>query len=213
MNNNLVVYYEERANEYDKIYEKPERQSDLLALTEILQRTFTDKDVTELACGTGYWTQKIAKVAKSVNASDINEAVVDIAKDKEYEKNNVTFEVADMFNYSLTPADSLFSGFIWSHIKKQELDKFIDIIHSFVKPGGMVVFIGNNFVEGSNRPVVKVDEYGNTYQDRILENGSKYSIIKNFPTDQLFFKLLKEKGERIKFVSLKYYWVVCYQRK
>ena len=213
MNNNLVVYYEERANEYDKIYEKPERQSDLLALTEILQTTFTGKDVTELACGTGFWTQKIAKVAKSVTASDINESVVDIALDKEYEKKNVTFEVADMFNYALAPSDSLFSGFIWSHIKKQELDKFIDIIHGFVKPGGMVVFIDNNFVEGSNRPVVMTDEHGNTYQNRILENGNTYSIIKNFPTDELFFKLLKEKGERIKFVSLKYYWVVCYQRK
>jgi SAM-dependent methyltransferase len=213
-NSDLVTYYAERAREYEKIYDKPERQSDLLALNDILQGQFAGKDVIELACGTGYWTQCIAKIANSVFATDINAPVIDVAKGKVFEKNNVTFELADLYTYQVSqPYNNLFAGFIWSHIKQQELSSFIDTVHRFVKPGGLVVFIDNNFVTESNRPIINTDEFGNTYQHRELENGKKYSIVKNFPTDDQFFKVLDGKAEGIKFVSLKYYWVVCYTRK
>jgi SAM-dependent methyltransferase len=213
MNNDLVAYYSERAKEYEKIYDKPERQSDLLALSDLLNGIFSNKNLIEIACGTGYWTQRIAKIADKVLATDINTSVIDVAKAKAYEKNNVDFEVVDIFNNSVPPHDNLFAGFIWSHIKQEELSKFIDVAHSFVKPGGLVVFIDNNYVEDSSRPIINTDEQGNTYQERELENGKKYSIIKNFPSDDLFFRTLEGKGEGIKFVSLKYYWAVCYKRK
>ncbi|MGP8215301.1 MAG: class I SAM-dependent methyltransferase [Bacteroidia bacterium] len=214
MNNDLVAYYAERAKEYEKIYEKPERQSDLSAASELLQNIFLNKNLIELACGTGYWTQRIAKCAGNVIATDINAPVIEIAKTKVYEKNNVDFSIADIFNYSLEqPHDNLFAGFIWSHIKLQELGSFIDALHCFVKPGGLVAFIDNNYVEGSSLPVVCTDEHGNKYQERELENGKKYSIVKNFPSNALFKQVLEGKGENIKFFSLKYYWLVWYNRK
>jgi len=80
MNNDLVEYYAERAKEYEKIYDKPERQGDLKALSNLVQTIFAAKDVFEIACGTGYWTQHIAKTADSVLATDINQAVIDIAE-------------------------------------------------------------------------------------------------------------------------------------
>ena len=213
MNNDIVAYYAERAKEYEKIYDKPERQSDLLAMNDLLNGIFTGKNVIELACGTGYWTHRIAKVADKVLATDINTSVIDVAKTKLYDKNNVVFDVVDIFNNSGQLHDNLFAGFIWSHIKQEELSRFVDAAHSFVKPGGLVVFIDNNYVEDSSRPIINTDEQGNTYQERELENGKKYSIIKNFPSDELFFRLLEEKADGIKFVSLKYYWAVCYNRK
>ncbi|HTA82951.1 MAG TPA: class I SAM-dependent methyltransferase [Bacteroidia bacterium] len=213
MNNDLVAYYAERAKEYEKIYDKPERQGDLKALSNLVQTIFAAKDVFEIACGTGYWTQHIAKTADSVLATDINQAVIDIAETKAYEKNNVTFEVADIYKYRGQQFSSLFGGFIWSHIKIQEVSDFIETVHRFVKPGGLVVFADNNYVEDSSRPISYTDEYGNAYQERELENGNKYSVIKNFPSESLFFKLLKERAEGIKYISLKYYWIVCYNRK
>jgi hypothetical protein len=53
MNSNIVSYYRHRANEYEKIYSKPERQNDLLQAAHILQDVFRDKNVFEIACGTG----------------------------------------------------------------------------------------------------------------------------------------------------------------
>lgn len=214
MNNDLVAYYADRAKEYEKIYEKPERQSDLLSINELLKAFFTGKEVFEIACGTGYWTQRIALNAKSVHATDINEPVLEIAKAKNYEKGNVSFARADFNNHSVAqPYESLFAGFIWSHIKLQDLNGFIDKVNSFVKPGGIVVFMDNNYVEDSNRPIINTDEQGNTYQERQLENGNKYSIVKNFPTEPQLYKLLEDRVEGIKFISLKYYWLLGYRCK
>jgi ubiquinone/menaquinone biosynthesis C-methylase UbiE len=62
----LQTYYSRRAREYELIYEKPERQSDLAQLKRILRSLLASQTVLELACGTGYWTQVIAEKAKSV---------------------------------------------------------------------------------------------------------------------------------------------------
>jgi 2-polyprenyl-3-methyl-5-hydroxy-6-metoxy-1,4-benzoquinol methylase len=213
LNTDIVAYYAARAKEYEKIYDKPERQGEIGDLTTLFQNIFPGKEVLEIACGTGYWTERIAKVAASVHSTDINEPVIEIARSKTYEKANVTFKVADMFTYESTEAESLFGGFIWSHIKIQELDKFIDTVNNFVKPGGIVVFVDNNYTEGSSSPLSSTDEHGNTYQARVLENGDTYSVIKNFPTEETFKKVLEGKAEKIKFISLKYYWMVMYHRK
>jgi len=213
VSNDLVAYYAARAKEYEKIYGKPERQGEISDLTTLLLNVFPEKDVLEIACGTGYWTQRIAKAAKNILATDINQPVIDVAKSKTYEKGNVTFQQADLFNFKTREYDALFGGFIWSHIKLEELGKFIDTANSFVKPGGMVVFCDNNFTEGSSTPVSHTDEHGNSYQQRKLESGDTFSVIKNFPDENAFKKVLEGKGERIKFISLKYYWLVIYHKK
>ena len=66
MNTNQEEYYKQRAGEYEKIYQKPERQNEILQCTKILQQIFRDKDVREIACGTGFWTERIAQTANSI---------------------------------------------------------------------------------------------------------------------------------------------------
>ena len=56
MNTDLVTYYARRAEEYDLVYDKPERQADIGYLIAYLQRAFEGRTVNEIACGTGYWT-------------------------------------------------------------------------------------------------------------------------------------------------------------
>ena len=65
-------YYARRAKEYEEIYRKPERQGDLRELEAMLGAAFSGMDVLEIACGTGYWTQFIARSAHSVHAVDVN---------------------------------------------------------------------------------------------------------------------------------------------
>ena len=74
----LVTYYAKRAAEYEAIYQKPERQSDLRELENLLRRDFAGRNVLEIACGTGYWTERVASVADSIVALDINESVLEI---------------------------------------------------------------------------------------------------------------------------------------
>ncbi len=211
MNSDIISYYNKRAKEYDKIYAKPERQADLLAAEQILQRIFADKNVLEIACGTGYWTQKISYKAKNILATDINESVIEIAKSKDYPINNVRFLTSDIFE--LTPAhkqQALFGGFIWSHIKLEELETFIDKVNSLVEDQGPIVFMDNRFADDNNLPIVETDSFGNTYQDRTLEDGTTHRVIKNFPTETFIMNKLSGKAINLKLTPLQYYWILEY---
>jgi len=214
MNTDLVSYYKDRAEEYEKIYSKPERQEDLKSAATILQEIFADKQVLEIACGTGYWTKKIAVTATSIFATDINESVIEIAKKKDFSSKQVSFGIADIYNFSgNNKFESLFGGFIWSHILLQDLDKFLSTVNSLVSPGSTVVFMDNNFVEGSNHPITERDAHGNSFQTRKLEDNTTHLVLKNFPTEIFLQQKLKDIGGEIKFFNLTYYWIICYTTK
>lgn len=210
MNKNLVSYYSERAKEYEKIYQNPAEQEDLQTSEKIFQDLFARKTVLEIACGTGYWTERIAKTATSIYATDINESVIEIAKARQ--KDNIIFAVADMFDFTPDEKfDAVFAGFIWSHILLEDLDKFIEKLKSFLKPNGTIVFIDGNAVAGTNhdlKNITKTDEYGNTFQTRKLENGSSHLVLKNFPTKEFLVQKLSKIATDINFINLKYYWIL-----
>jgi len=214
MNRDLTSYYKDRAKEYDKVYLIPEEQDDLVKATEILQRLFSQKQVLEIACGTGYWTEQISKSATSIVATDVNESVIEIARNRKLLK-NVVFEVADM--YSLTPKarfDALFGGFIWSHILLQDLDDFLYKITYFLKPNATVAFIDSKPVEGSShsiKSITKTDEQGNTYQTRTLENGTSHLVLKNFPSREFLHQKLSRFSKHVNYIDLEYYWIVSYK--
>ncbi|MEO7607576.1 MAG: methyltransferase domain-containing protein, partial [Saprospiraceae bacterium] len=206
MNDDLVTYYDDRASEYEKIYLKSERQEDLQEATRILQDLFNQKAVFEIACGTGYWTERIAETASSIYATDINESVLSIAKNKRY-KNKVTFGLADIYKLeSGKKYDNLFAGFIWSHILLQDLDLFIDKIKDLVENDGTIVIMDNNYVEGSNHAISKTDERGNTYQTRKLDSGASHLVLKNFSTREFIIDKLSRIGVEISYIKLEYFW-------
>lgn len=213
MNQDLISYYNDRAKEYEKVYLNPAEQGDLQMAEKIFQDIFANKTVLEIACGTGYWTEPIAKTATSIFATDINESVIEIARERQQE--NITFAVADMFSFApVEKFDGVFAGFIWSHILLQDLDKFLEQIKSFLKPNGTIVFIDGNAVAGTNhdlKNITKTDEYGNTFQTRTLENGTSHLVLKNFPTKEFLFQKLSDIATEINFVKLKYYWIISYK--
>ncbi len=214
MNNDLVTYYKSRAGEYEEIYFKPERQGELRKIEDILKEIFNRKTVVEIACGTGYWTERISLTAKSILAIDINDSVLDIAQNKSYPQSNVVFQNQNLFLFNpVKKFESLFGGFIWSHIKLQELDSFVDKINDLVLPGGTIVMIDNNYVEGSSIPVTDKDEFGNTYQTRKLKDGSSHIVLKNFPTKKFIQEKLEGKVTEISLTNFEYYWMLSYRNK
>lgn len=211
MNTDLISYYKARAAEYEKIYEKPERQEELTIIRQLLKETFLNKSVLEIACGTGYWTKVIAETAREIVATDINESVLEIAKSKKYFPAKVDFKVKDIFNLKEEQEyESVFGGFTWSHIALQDIPVFINIINNLVKKGGNVLLIDNNYVEGSSLPLAEKDEWGNTYQIRTLEDGSKHRVMKNFPAENFLRRSLPD-NIVVDFIKLKYYWILQYK--
>lgn len=211
MNQDLTSYYNDRAKEYDKVYQILEEQDDLRIASNIFHTFFAGKSVLEIACGTGYWTEQISHVAKSVWATDINESVLDIAKAREY-KCPVTLQVADMNNLATDQLfDALFGGFIWSHILLQDLDGLLDNLKERLVPHSHIAFIDSKLVPGSfhnPKRITRTDEMGNTFQTRHLENGTTFEVLKNFPTRRFLLDKLSRIATDIEIIDLDYYWIV-----
>ena len=56
----MLDYYNKRLQEYETVYTKPECQADLNALLARLQTDVSRREVLELACGTGWWTERLS---------------------------------------------------------------------------------------------------------------------------------------------------------
>jgi demethylmenaquinone methyltransferase/2-methoxy-6-polyprenyl-1,4-benzoquinol methylase len=212
-NDDLSVYYARRAEEYERIYEKPERQADLATLREALPRLLAHRDVLELACGTGYWTQHIATRARSVYATDINEEVLELARRKTYPRDLVRFARLDIYGEVAPPGnfDGGLAAFWWSHVPRQELEHFLGCFHRWLDPGALVVYLDNRHVPGSSTPLSRSDEAGNTYQLRSLDDGTHYEVLKNFPDEDQVTALLSGVGDSIEYRELDYFWYVSYR--
>jgi SAM-dependent methyltransferase len=211
----LITYYAERAREYERIYDKPERQADLMKLRGLAPRTFAGKKVLELACGTGYWTEILSQTAASVLAVDVNDEVLDIARAKPIDRRKVRFQRADI--YALPAFPELFTGclavFWWSHVPKQRLPAFLRGMHRALAPDARVVFIDNAYVEGSSTPISRADADGNTYQKRKLDDGSTHEVLKNFPTGGELSAAVTDLACDVEVKFLEYYWMLSYVAK
>jgi demethylmenaquinone methyltransferase/2-methoxy-6-polyprenyl-1,4-benzoquinol methylase len=209
----LERYYGRRASEYERIYEKPERQSELEWLRKRIPEIFRDRTVLEVACGTGYWTQFIARSARKVHACDINEPVLEIAREKPLPPGRVDFFKADAVTLAGAPTDcdAAFAGFWWSHVKKSELAFFVKNLAVHLQPGARVAILDNTFAPGSSTPISRRDSGGNTYQKRKLANGEEYEVLKNFPTPGELREALGAVAREAHLESLMYYWLLVFE--
>ncbi|MES2932948.1 MAG: class I SAM-dependent methyltransferase [Pseudomonadota bacterium] len=206
---NLAQYYAKRAQTYEQVYAKPERQEDLAILRERVAEVARDHKILEIACGTGYWTAQLAPVAASVLATDLNPEVITIAQTKDLPANKVNFAIADAFD--LPAGDSFtacFAGFWWSHVKRQEQEEYLKQLSARLGKDTLLVLLDNCYVEGSSTSIARTDADGNTFQIRNLPDGSRIEVIKNFPADSFLRKKLAASVKDIRIRRLEHYWML-----
>lgn len=166
-------------------------------------------DVLEVACGRGQRTRIIAETANSVLAIDVSDETLNAARSYTYPKGNVTFQKTSA--YSLDDVIGTFSAgfhsYWFSHVPISRRDEFLNTFHSKLQPGALVVF-GDSTWEGS-----QVDDAGNKYDIRIARDGTKYEIIKNYPTEEELRDMLKEVASDIQYRSFGGTWVISYRLK
>ena len=209
----LRDYYARRAHQYERIYGKPERQADLASLRESIPAIFDGRDVLEIACGTGYWTQFVATRAASVLATDVNEEVLELARLKAFPRGNVELACADIYSREdlSRQFDAGLGAFWWSHVPRQGQADFIAHFHRRLQPGAVVVFLDNRYVEGSSTPLTRTDEHGNTYQTRSLDDGSSHEVLKNIPDERELAGALGDRARALEYVELDYFWYLTYR--
>lgn len=210
---NLKNYYARRAHEYERIYDKPERQADLQHLRERIPSIFRGRDVLEVACGTGYWTQFVATQAASVLATDINEEVLALARLKPFPRDNVSFARIDIYSEDNFAGEfnAGLAAFWWSHVPRQKQSRFIAHFHRRLQPGAAVLYLDNRYVEGSSTPLSRTDAHGNTFQTRKLDDGTTHEVLKNIPDELELARALGNRAQAFEYMELEYFWYVSYR--
>jgi SAM-dependent methyltransferase len=209
-------YYVQRADYYERVYLKPERQGDLRAMEAWVGPVFAGRHVLEVACGTGWWTPHGARDAADWLATDINPQTMALARAKAQPP---CVRFAEIDAYSLaglpepSPFDAAFAGCWWSHVPLARLPGWLALLHSKLQAGARVVFLDNSFVQTSSTPLSRTDAEGNTYQDRTLDDGSVHEVLKNFPTREQAFAVLDEAGAAAtgrEWILHEHYWILSY---
>lgn len=211
----LARYYAKRAIEYERIYDKPERQRELQWLRGRIPAILKGRTVLEIACGTGYWTQFIAPSAKHVYACDINDAVLEIAREKPLPAGRASFFKADAVSLEGVPpgCNAAFAGFWWSHVKRSGIAQFVAHLAARLEPGAVVAILDNCYAEGSSTPISRRDAEGNTYQMRRLASGEEHEVLKNFPSPLELAESVRPVAREAHLESLTYYWLLVFTLK
>lgn len=206
-------YYAQRAAEYDQVYAKPERQRDIDAMGRLVTHELAGRDVLDIAAGTGFWTERYASAARSTTLCDVNEETLRVARSRRAWPSHVSFACCDAFALGGVPGvfDAAFVGFFWSHVDRDDLDRFLVGVIERLDPGAVVVVVDNTYVEGSNHPITRTDAVGNTYQRRRLEDGRAWEVRKNFPADGEVEDRLARHGVMATVTSMTYFWIATFR--
>ncbi len=208
----LARYYAQRAESYERIYQKPERQVELRALEAWLPSVFAGRRVLEIACGTGWWTPHGARDAAAWRATDLNPETLAIARTKALPA-CVQVTALDAWRLDTLGAlrfDAAFAGFWWSHVERARLPGWIGQLHAQLEPGARVVFIDNRYVAGSSTPIARTDAAGDSWQRRTLDDGSVHEVLKNFPTRDEALAALGGQVRDAEWIEHPHYWVLSY---
>jgi len=205
----MEEYYRERASEYDKFYEVPERHDDLARLKGWLVEHVGGRTILEVAAGTGYWTETAASVAKAITATDINPEMLAIAAKRPLGP-RVTLLAADAYALPEFAAtfDTGMAHLWWSHVERQRQQQFLSHFVTRLQPGALLLMIDQIYVEGLSSPGCRHDEWGNQYTTRTLARGATFEIVKNYPTAEELRNSLQHVCENVSVTQLRHFWAV-----
>jgi demethylmenaquinone methyltransferase/2-methoxy-6-polyprenyl-1,4-benzoquinol methylase len=209
----MRAYYAQRAAVYERVYFKPERQTDLRAMEAWLPPVFAGREVLEIACGTGWWTVPGARDAKAWLATDLNPETMAVARAKALPA-CVAFATVDAYSMAglgERTFDAAFAGCWWSHVPLQALPAWLSTLHARLRPGARVVMLDNRYVSLSSTPLSRQDEHGNTYQNRVLDDGSVHEVLKNFPTPEQAIAMLGPQVRQPQWLAWDHYWALSYE--
>lgn len=212
-------YYEARAPWHDQYmgYESNKDMEELLSpIIEIVEEMIIGKRVLEIACGTGNWTEVLAKRALSMVAIDISPAALAIAQAKLSSYKNVAIMQGDAYDLG-NISDSfelLFSADWWSHIPKGILPAFMSSALRKLLPESKAIFIDMSFREDFEQEPCHYDQDNNRISIRRLPDGSEFQVVKNFPSESDLRHILASYGKIIAYheFSVLKRWMVILEK-
>jgi 2-polyprenyl-3-methyl-5-hydroxy-6-metoxy-1,4-benzoquinol methylase len=203
-----IAYYRTRAAEYDEWILRTGRydrgvnhriawQAELAAVGESLREQIVGEDVLELACGTGLWTQQLARLNRRVMAVDASPEAIAINRARTH-SDHVQYVVADLFSGIPVSAqfDAVFFGFWLSHVPADRFDAFWAMVRASLRPNGRVFWIDSLLDPSSTAHDHGPLDHSGVARRR-LNDGREFRVVKMFyePAD------LEQRLSRLGFVG------------
>ncbi|WP_407570642.1 class I SAM-dependent methyltransferase [Deinococcus altitudinis] len=204
----LRDYYRLRAQEYEGIYlrDDAQRQLEQLGLAAAVGRVCLNRDVLEIACGTGYWTQFADRVARHVTAIDTASSVLEIASSKDLRRTR--FLAGDA--YSPPEHEHGYSAglalFWFSHVPRARHEEFLTAFHTRLEKGGRVLIGDNQDLPGVGGELSEADSGGDTFKTRRLADGTVHRVLKNYFSAAEITGLLSPFATELKVQSGTCFW-------
>lgn len=190
-----AAYYRARAPEYDEWWQRSGRydrgpaatdrwRAEVAEVEAALTRADLTGDVLELASGTGWWTERLARTAGRLTCIDASAETIEInrARLAAAGLGLPRFQLADLFEWMPTETfDAVFFSFWLSHVPNDRFAAFWSKVAAALRPGGRAFFIDSLPDRTSTaRDHRMPDPEG--IQERRLNDGRTFRIVKLFRT-------------------------------
>jgi len=164
-----IAYYRARAPEYEQDAYAPSPR----LVGRVIDAVPAGHDVLELACGTGVWTQALARRSRSLTAVDAAPEMIELAASR---APGTTFVIADILDWRPPRRyDVVFFGFWLSHVPESAFAGFWTLVADSLMDGGLVVFVDEH-VAGAGKERWLADGV----VERMLSDGSRHRVVKRY---------------------------------
>ncbi len=188
-----AAYYRARAGEYDEWWRREGRYDRGPAATArwneevgqveaALDRFGPSGPVLELACGTGWWTERLARRASRLTCVDASPEAIAVNKRRMDGAGLPAprYVEADLFRWEPDGAwDVVFFSFWLSHVPPGRFEPFWRTVSAALKPGGRVFFVDSLPDESSTARDHRMPG-ADGVQERLLNDGRSVRVVKLF---------------------------------
>jgi demethylmenaquinone methyltransferase/2-methoxy-6-polyprenyl-1,4-benzoquinol methylase len=218
--NEQSAYYRARAPEYDDWWQRSGRydrgsqatarwQAEVAQVEAELARAALTGDVLELACGTGWWTQRLARTARRLTCIDASPETIEVNRTRLSKAGLALprYEIADLFEWVPKDTfDAVFFSFWLSHVPTDRFEPFWSKVAAALRPGGRAFVIDSLPDQTSTAHDHRMPDRQGT-QERRLNDGRTFRIVKLFRQPEELTNALQMLGWRTAIARTPSYFV------
>jgi demethylmenaquinone methyltransferase/2-methoxy-6-polyprenyl-1,4-benzoquinol methylase len=213
-----IAYYQARAGEYDEWFLRQGRYDHGPALNEqwfaeveevvrALEAFGPRGRVLELACGTGLWTERLARYTDTLTALDSSSAVLALNRARVNDP-RVRYIETDLFSWQPDGEyDTVFFSFWLSHVPPERFAPFWEMVRASLTPDGRVFLIDSLFEQTSTARDHQLNGPEATTVTRSLNDGQQYEIVKVFYTPETLTAKLAPLGWQMDMHATEHYFL------
>jgi ubiquinone/menaquinone biosynthesis C-methylase UbiE len=189
------------------------RQEEEAAIAQTIKEIFQDRQILEVGCGTGFWTEVVADVAKYILAIDNFPDRLAVALEKPISLQKVEFRIGNLETLSSMAKtfDGALVNFCFSHVPKAETAQFLRKLHEKLEPGAAVVMVDNLYIPEMGEQLFTQPGKRDTFKIRSLSDSAKHQVVRNYYDAAKLQNLLGLRTTNLQIQEGKCFWWLSYR--